>query len=162
MKFRIQQSDFEALQNLSEKSGKTLSDLVRYGIGRTLDGEVRLPVGRTSPMTAMSFDIPREQEEALKDLSKRSGVPLEEVFRTTLRDLLANAQTLMARISAIAETQDGIQQRQNRVLTQDEVLRLRRQRLMEEDTLHQTALAGDEDDPPPRQYTRGLKNKIGR
>lgn len=137
MKFRVQQSDYDALKNLSKRSKNTLSDLARYGIRRTLCGEVPLPVGKSGPMTTVSFELPRDQEEGLRELSKVSGVPLEEIFRATLRDLLANAQTLMARINAIAETQEGIQKRQSRVLTHEEVLFRRRQRLMEEDAMQQ-------------------------
>lgn len=172
MKFRIEQKDLDALQRLSNQTKKPMADIARYGVKRMLDGDVPLPVGRTGVMTAMSFDLPREQEEALKTLAKNSGVSLEDVFRTTLRDLLFNAQTLIDRINAIAETQEGIQRRQNRILDRDEALIKRREMLMEQDAAEERAALlakqaqaqeqeqgqdQDEDDPPLRAYTRGVK-----
>ncbi len=166
MKFRVELKDLEALQRLSNQTNKSMSDIARYGVKRLLDGDIPLPVGRTGVMTAMSFELPREQQEALKKLAKDSGVSLEDVFRTTLRDLIFNAQTLIDRINTIAETREGIQRRQNRILDRDETLIRRREMLMERDAEEERAAMlaqqeqeqeQDADDPPLRAYTRGVK-----
>lgn len=149
MRARVSKRTKEQLKALSERVGMTMSDLTRESLVKLLDGEIQLPVWQVETNAGVSLVIPYEQEEQLKSLSKSSGVPLDEIFRIAIRDVLANAQRLIERADSLATTQERIQQRQERLLDREEALMKRREAMLN----GSVSLSEDDDeDPSPRPH----------
>jgi len=154
MGYKITITQREGLRDLSEKTGRPITDLVEEALTRVLDGHTPLPQKCTGEKVHISVILSAEKEAALKALSKTTEVALDEICKVAVKDLLTNSQALIDKAQGLVQVQveQTAKKGPARVVSASrglaKTLQDRRAALMAEQ---------EDDEESPRAYTRGLK-----
>ena len=157
MGYKITITQREGLRDLSEKTGRPITDLVEEALTRVLDGHTPLPQKCTGEKVHISVILSAEKEAALKALSKTTEVSLDEICKVAVKDLLANSQALIDKAQDLVQVQveQTAKKGPARIVSASrgiaKTLQDRRAALMAEQKTE------PEDWESPRAYTRGLK-----
>ena len=157
MGYKITITQREGLRDLSEKTGRPITDLVEEALTRVLDGHTPLPQKCTGEKVHISVILSAEKEAALKALSKTTEVALDEICKVAVKDLLANSQALIDKAQDLVKVQAEQTAKKGpaKIVSASrgiaKTLQDRRAALMAEQK------AETEDGELPRAYTRGLK-----
>ena len=154
MGYKITITQREGLRDLSEKTGRPITDLVEEALTRVLDGHTPLPQKCTGEKVHISVILSAEKEAALKALSKTTEVALDEICKVAVKDLLTNSQALIDKAQGLVQVQveQTAKKGPAKIVSASrgiaKTLQDRRAALMAEQ---------EDDEESPRAYTRGLK-----
>lgn len=131
MQFKLTKKDHENLKFLAKSLRRPMGDLIRESLTRMFDGKVE--VTRGEDMTAAGVTLTQEQQIQLTNLSKETGVTMQELVQTAIRQLLIDMKDILESARALQERRDRHMRRLEALMKRQEALMKRQEKPANED-----------------------------
>lgn len=130
MKFTLTKADHASLKLLSQRTRKTMTCLVTDALTRLFKGEIAVP---TRPETVdTGLNLTQEHQTQLARLSKETGVTMEELIRTAIRQLILDMKDILESARALQERREKHMTRQEALMKRQEALMKRKEKAEKE------------------------------